>query len=210
VSASQTGNPTNSKGYYCTQNGSDYPPRNGAGQTIAENIMTTKGDSVGGGAVPGDIRLMASFDYALTTNQMVGGRVGYVLRTYQGSQAAHFAPIHAEARYSYVFGDDPIGKAGIHPMIFGGTGISEFDSSVTLSVYQLPNSANCTKGAYCVETVSAWRTGGPFFLEVGGGGRWEFVPGFAATLDLKLVTAMGGSVGFAFVPTPEAGVQLGF
>jgi hypothetical protein len=61
----------------------------------------------------------------------------------------------------------------------------------------------------CVDTVSAWQTNGPVFLEVGGGLRWELVPGVAAMLDLKLVGAIGGN-GFAFIPTPELGVQFGF
>ena len=142
---------------------------------------------------------------------MAGLHVGYVTGTYPGSQAPHFVPIHVEARYSYVFGDDPIGKAGLHPFILGGLGIGEFDGSVSVSVYEEPNPTSCTQAnvKFCSPTVSAWQTGGPFFFEAGGGARWEFVPGVAAMADLKLVGAVGGSSGFRFVPTPEVAAQFG-
>jgi hypothetical protein len=212
------GTPTNTKGYYCTQNGTDFPSRANASE--AANIVHNSVDSVGGGMVPGNIRLLASFDYAFTTNMMIGARLGYVARTYPGTEASHFPPIHAEARYSYVFGDDPIGKAGFHPIIFTGAGVSEFDASVSVAVFESSQTSaangwsspvanpNC-KSLKCGDTVSAWQTNGPLFLEIGGGARWELTPGVAALLDLKLVGAIGGN-GFAVIPTPEAGVQFGF
>jgi hypothetical protein len=100
-------------------------------------------------------------------------------------------------------------------MVFGGLGVAPFDANVTVAVDELSHTSTgaanpACKSATCVETVSAWQTGGPFFFEAGGGLRWEFVPGFAAMLDLKLVGAVGGSAGFKFVPTPELGVQYGF
>jgi hypothetical protein len=208
------GTPTNSKGYYCTQNGADYPTRVSANE--AANIAHNSADSVGGGMTPANIRLLASFDYAFTTNMMIGARVGYVLGTYPGSQATHFPPLHIEARYTYVLGEDPIGKAGIHPFILAGGGVSEFDANVSVAVNETGSNdgiknpqCNATGTARCVDTVSAWQTNGPVFLEVGGGLRWELVPGVAAMLDLKLVGAIGGN-GFAFIPTPELGVQFGF
>jgi hypothetical protein len=220
TSLGSSGTPTNTKGYQCTQNGADFPSR--VNPAEAANIVHNNVDSVGGGMVPGNIRLLASFDYAFTTNMMIGARVGYVLRTYPGTEAAHFPPIHAEARYSYVFGDDPIGKAGFHPFVFTGGGVSEFDASVSVAVFETPRTStakgwpgvitnpNCTTtGSFCGDTVSAWQTNGPVFLEVGGGARWEVTPGVAALLDLKLVGAIGSN-GFAVIPTPEAGLQFGF
>jgi hypothetical protein len=206
--ASQVGTPVNTKGYYCTQNGADYPTHSDNG-VQASSIENNKADSVGGGMVPGNIRLLASFDYAFTTNMMAGLRAGYVLETYQGSQATKFPPIHIEARYSYVFGDDPIGKAGFHPFILLGTGASEFDANVPLTVFQAPKlTPECT-GTQCAANVSAWQINGPFFLEAGGGARWELVPGVAAMADLKFVGAIGGS-GFAMIITPEVAMQFGF
>ena len=66
---------------------------------------------------------LASFDYALTPEHDGRARLGYVARTYPGTQAAHFAPFHGEARYTYVFGDEPIGKAGLHPFVLAGAGV---------------------------------------------------------------------------------------
>jgi hypothetical protein len=207
--------PTNSKHYYCTNNGNDFPTKSTPTQAAA--IIPNEGDSVGGGIVPAHIRLLASFDYALTTNTMLGARVGYVLKTYPGTQATHFPPVHIEARYSYVFGDDPIGKSGFHPFILAGLGVSEFDASVNVAVYEVPfttsanlNGTGCTTtGAKCSVSTTAWQTSGPFFLEAGPGVRWEVVSGFAFLADLKLVGAIGGN-GFTFIPTPEVGAQVGF
>ncbi len=214
VSPNLQGQPTNGSGYYCTNNGADFPARTATGVVVAQNLTPNVADSVGGGAVPGDVRILATFDYALNANMMVGARLGYVARTYPGVQAAHFPPFHGEARYSYVFGDDPIGKAGLHPFLLAGAGVSEFDASVNVAVqFQMQPLTVCNQPpvkGMCEQTVSAWRTGGPFFLEAGGGGRWEMVPGFAALLDIKLVGAIGGSSGFSFVPTPEVAIQFGF
>ena len=205
-----TAAPVNGKGFYCTRNGTDFPAHNAQGAAENADISQTTEDNVGGGMVPGNFRILASFDYAFTSNQMVGLRAGYVVGTYPGTQAAHFPPIHAEARYTYVFGDDPIGKAGFHPFILAGTGVAPFDASVTVSVYEKPCGQVGVSAAACQPTVSAWQTGGPFFLETGGGARWEFVPGVAAMLDLKLIGAIGGSAGFKFIPAPELAVQFGF
>jgi hypothetical protein len=204
------GTPTNSKGYYCTQNGNDYPSHSNATQAAA--IIQGKGDSVGGGIVPANIRLLASFDYALTTNMMAGIRAGYVLKTYPGTAATHFPPVHVEGRYTYVFGTDPIGQSGFHPFILAGLGVSEFDASVSVAVYETPNPISCPSSSgskYCGQTVSAWQTSGPFFLELGPGARWEVTPGVAFLADLKLVGAIGGS-GFTFIPSPEVAAQFGF
>ena len=202
------GSPTNTKGYYCTQNGNDYPSRSSPAQ--AASIVGGKGDSVGGGIVPGDIRILASFDYAITTNTMLGLRAGYVVKTYTGTEAPHFPPIHIEGRYTYVFGDDSIGQAGFHPFFLGGLGVSEFDASVTVAVYEVPNGGSCKMGAsFCAQTVTAWQTSGPFFLDVGGGARWEVTPGVAFLADVKLVGAIGAN-GFSFIPTPEVAAQFGF
>lgn len=202
------GTPTNTKGYYCTQNGSDYPSHSNPAQAAA--LVPGQADSVGGGIIPGNIRILASLDYALTTNMMLGIRAGYVARAYTGTQAPHFPPFHVEARYTYVFGDDPIGKAGIHPMVYIAAGAAPYDSSVSVAVYEKPNSVGCPTGALCQQQVSAWQTGGPLFFAPAGGARWEFVPGVAAMADLKLALAIGGSAGFRFVPTPEVAMQFGF
>jgi len=205
---SQLGTPTNTKGYFCTQNGSDYPTHSDSGMQ-ASSIENGRADSVGGGMVPGNFRLLASFDYAFTTNMMAGLRAGYVLETYQGSQAPKFPPIHIEARYTYVFGEDPIGKAGFHPFLLVGTGASEFDANVSLTVFQAPKLTPGCNATQCAANVSAWQINGPFFLEAGGGARWEVVPGIAALADLKFVGAIGGS-GFAMIITPEVAMQFGF
>ena len=201
------GQPTNSAGYFCTDNGNDYPTRQGL--TQAEDLRASSADSVGGGMAPGNVRLMASFDYAATYNMMIGARIGAALITYPGSAAKSFPPLHIEARYTYVFGDQPIGNAGLHPFVLAGLGLADFASSVNVAVFENPCSSPASN-SICARNVQAWEIGGPFFIEAGGGARWAFTPAFAAYVDLKLVGALGGGAGFMFIPTPEVGAQYGF
>ena len=74
--------------YDCTVGGQDFPSRasNAGDQTI--DIVPGESDSVSGGLSPGNFRILASFDYAATTNFMLGVRLGYVGNTYNGQAAS--------------------------------------------------------------------------------------------------------------------------
>jgi hypothetical protein len=201
--------PANSSNFYCTNpDGSDLPPRTPAGMAQNGNFVTPGGAGhVDGGTGVGNIRLMISGDYALTPNLLAGGRIGFVAGAYSGSNAirdgrAFGAPVHLEARGTYLLGHRPLAHLGFAPMAFAGLGLSEFDrsSSGTVTFRQAPNSP---------QPVDIWLTDGPFFLALGAGVRYQFLPRAAATAALRLNLAIGGN---GVLPTlgPEFGVAYGF
>jgi hypothetical protein len=106
--------PLNGSNYYCVNSdGSDYPFREAPGLVSprnGENARLVRGtsDKVSGGGAFGNIRVLASVDYALTMNILVGARLGYVLNTYPGQAAKDdsksFPPVHLELRGTYLIG----------------------------------------------------------------------------------------------------------
>jgi hypothetical protein len=195
-----SGAPINAAGYSCIDpgSGSSFP----SNRTIDEEIHKGTSDQVVGGVRPNNIRLFLSADYALGKNVLVGLRAGYVLSTAPTGSA--FAPLHLEARLSYLIGKDAVSKKGIAPLVFAGVGAGEFDAFVPVTVV-ITNSAKVLSG-----TENAWLTAGPAFFSVGGGFRALFSPKVAMTAALKFEGAFGGSAGFLPGIAPELGLQYGF
>jgi hypothetical protein len=200
----QTAAPLNA-GYYCFDpNGNaDYPVRT---QEANEKIILNQLNQVKGGVAPGTLRLMLSFDVALNTNLLIGARLGLVLNTFPGQVAkdegaAFFAPVHLEARGTYLIGKDALIRPGFAPYAMLGVGASEFAAKVAVSVRE--------QGVSQPRSVDAYGLGGPFFVSVGGGGRYAFSPRAAMMFGLKFNAAFG--VG-GMLPSlaPEVGVQFGF
>jgi hypothetical protein len=191
----------NSAGYSCVDpsSGSSFP----SSLPIDKEIKQGTSDQVVGGLRPNNIRLFLSADYAAGKNVLVGLRAGYVLST--APQGSAFAPLHLEARLSYLFGKDAVAKKGLSPMVFAGLGAGEFDAFVPVTVV-ITNSA----GKVLSGTENAWLTAGPVFFSVGGGFRALFSPRVAMTAALKFEGAFGGSAGFLPGIAPELGVQFGF
>jgi hypothetical protein len=189
----------NTAGYNCVDPSAstNFP----ADQTTNNSIAA---GTVQSGLAFGNVRLLASADYALTKNALVGVRGGYVLRTdpAKGTPGAAFAPVHLEARVTYLFGRDALVAQTLSPMVLGGVGLGEFDASIPVSV----GFSNMTAS----RSEDAWVTAGPFFVEAGGGARLKLGAGAAATGALKIECAFGGTTGVLFGFAPELGVQLGF
>ena len=156
-----------------------------------------------GASRPNNIRLFLSVDYALGKNVLVGLRAGYVLSTAPTGSA--FAPLHLEARLTYLFGKDAVSKKGVSPLVFAGVGAGEFDAFVPVTVV-ITNAANKVLSG----TENAWLTAGPAFFSVGGGFRALFSPKVAMTAALKFEGAFGGTAGFLPGIAPELGLQYGF
>lgn len=198
--------PANSAGMYCTNpDGSDFPTRSSATQNSHLSIQGKAGN-IDGGFQTGDVRVMASFDYALSPSFLLGARLGYVFNAYTGTAAATngkaFGPkIHAEARATYLFGREPLMHPGFAPMVFLGTGVSEFDGHST-TVVQLDNVAG-------EQPVNVWLTDGPFFAALGAGVRYQFSLRAAFTLAARANAVFGGN-GFLMTFGPEVGVLYGF
>ncbi len=159
-----------------------------------------------GGFVLGNIRVMASVDYALNRNFLLGARLGYVFNTFPGKfVSTSFAPIHAELRGSYAIGENALGKAGFAPVVHLGLGVSQYDGKVIATVVE----RDATGAEVARRDVNAWQVTSPFFFSVGAAGRYAFTPRVAASLGMKFVGAIGGG-GFMPSLAPELGVQFGF
>ncbi|MEO7109839.1 MAG: hypothetical protein ABI183_05335 [Polyangiaceae bacterium] len=197
--------PANNANFYCTTpDGNDFPNRASA----AENGTLTAGNAgnASGGIFVGNVRVMATLDYAVSQHVLAGVRLGYVFDTYPAQAAkseghSFFAPVHFEARATYLFGSDPLQRTGFRPLVLFAAGLSEFDADQTVMVTQT--------GVAGSRPIQAWHFGGPFFVAAGAGVRYAFSPYHAVVTALKLEGAIGSS-GFLPVVSPELGVQLGF
>ncbi len=190
--------PANASNYYCTDpvNNSDFPTR----ASPVQNASLLDGGHTDGGFVGGNVRVMATLDYAATGHLLVGARLGYVAGTYHGQAATHFVPVHLEARGTWVFGDEPLSHSGFAPLVFLAAGAAEFDASSTVPITQ--------KGVGGSRPMQAWKIGGPLFVAAGGGARYAFSPRWAFNAALKF----SGAIGNGFMPSiaPELGLQYGF
>jgi hypothetical protein len=196
--------PVNSAGYYCTNpDGSDYPSRASTGENNA--LAPGNAGQAGSELVFGDIRLLASLDYAITRNFLAGARFGAVLNGYPGSAAvtngrAFGPPIQFELRATYVFGKNALAHSGFSPTVFVNGGVAKSDAAQNMNV--MPN------GVAGELPRTAWITSGPGFVGVGGGVRYQFSQRIAFSAALKLGVAFGGDV----LPSlgPEVALQYGF
>ena len=220
------GFPVNDSNYYCVRDGADFPPRptgdrdrdiaiKRENDAIVASNDRGQSDKVSGGGALGNIRVMASLDYAATTNVLVGVRLGYVFITYPGEAAKvdgkAFPPIHLEVRGTYLIGKDVLTKEGFAPYVFMGAGVSTFESAVKVTVFQkldandLPDPNGAVRKP---RDVDAYHLAGPGFVSLGGGGRFAFSPRAALMGGLRLNMALGNA--FAASIGPELGVQFGF
>ena len=158
-----TGAPINTAGYACVDPGS--------GTAFPANRQTDQatlgsGDQVVGGLKSTNVRLLASVDYALSHNVLVGARGGYVLRT---PPTPNFGRRHLEARLTYAIGHDALTREGLSPIVLVGVGAGEFDGYVPVLV------SVGTQSRIIHATENAWLTSRPFFMTVGGVGarRWS-------------------------------------
>jgi hypothetical protein len=210
--------PANSANVYCTnQDGTDFPyfPRDytvpGQPTSLAREqngaLQPGLAGHSDGGIHRGDARVMISFDYAVTGNLLVGGRLGLNLFKYPG-QAAYSdgrawnvlsGRPYFDARGTWLFGQDAVAKP-FAPLVFAGVGLSSFDvrtdAGITLS--------NGQSG-----TVQMWQTNGPFFLMLGGGIR-VLAGEFAAINVAMRANGSFGPNGFIPSVAPEVGVAFGF
>ena len=192
-----------SSAYWCTTpEGKDFastPQENGA--LIAGRRGTSSSE-----LTPGGVHITATFDYAATSNLLVGARLGYVVNAYPGDAAATAgktisASIHAELRGTWVFGDEPIARSGLAPYAFVAGGVARFDAPVTVMVAQ--------KGIAGERAVHAWYVAGPAFGAVGGGARFAFSPRIAFSTGVGMDAAVGPGA-FGVTVAPEMNLQYGF
>jgi hypothetical protein len=244
------GKPMNS-GVYCTSGDSDFPART----NYANNRIRSKDDpdvnptylqgygtagfpgKINSGTAVGTMSANVHVDYALTNNFLVGARLGWLFNGYTGKagvdEGATLAlPMHAEARGTYYFGDDPLSKEGLSFYVFGGAGVTQqaayVETNVRLGTACNPalgaDGTNCTAAVAPADQgtqdaggqeklvqgkVKGWFLGGPAMIGIGAGARYAFNPNVALFAAPRLqVTFGGGAVGTAI--SPEIGMQYGF
>ncbi len=171
-----------------TPQGTDFP----VDQTENATLVAGKSGTVNGGMQPANVRVKASFDYAITGNLLVGAAFGFVAGAYGGTVAPKFPPIHIEARATWVFGNEPLGHAGFAPYLQLAGGVAEYDSNLSITVSQ-----NTFAGE---RPVQAWHVGGPGFLAFEGGLRYAFGARAALVLGVRATAAFGASFFPAFGP----------
>jgi hypothetical protein len=194
-----TGAALNSQGYYCYDSsaGRDFPDMN------TNTILRPGGAGTSNSGVQlGNVRALLTFDYALSPNFLAGARLGYVFGTYPGQPATHFAPVHVEARATYLFGSAPLSQGGFAPMVLAGLGVAEYDTHQSTYV-------SFTTPGMSQKIVDVWATNAPFFIVLGGGARYQFGKRVALLAALRLNLVVGGN---GFLPTfgPELGGQYAF
>jgi hypothetical protein len=200
---SRTTGQINSAGYACADSGgTPFPPN----AEVNGDIQPNRSDQVQGGFAHGPFTLSLSFDYALNANMLVGARGGYSLLTMPSALSPAFAPVRAEARFTYLFGKDAIMQK-IAPLAFVSVGVGEFDAFVPVSVFLNPSPNVQPQNPY---SMNAWLTAGPLFAGAGGGVRLSLSKHLAATGALRIQMAFGGAAGSLFGVAPEAGIQYGF
>jgi hypothetical protein len=210
--ADRGGLPVNDTGYYCVDNGADYPTRpSGDPESLKQNYSiefpSANNNKVQGGLAPATFRILASADYGITRNILIGGRVGLVVNTYPGAEGGidgkgFSAPIHLEARGTYLFGQGLEKESGITPYVFFGAGISNWDARVGIQVREIDGASKKNR------PVDAWYLGGPGFIGFGGGVRLNVNQRLAIPLGVRMALALGNGVLPAL--SPELGIQYGF
>ncbi len=201
--------PVNTAGYQCVDpnTSANFPGTNATVNAQFDGMNTpTSTDSLSGGPLPANLRILATFDYALGMNFLVGARAGYVLFTDPASSPGPaFAPIHLEARLTYLFGKDALASS-FAPMLFVATGAGEFDANIGVTVTLGSANGGLPQGP---RSENAWLTAGPFFAALGGRVRIMLGSNLAATLAVKGEGAFGGAAGSLLGFAPELGMQLG-
>jgi hypothetical protein len=145
---------------------------------------------------------------------------GHIVRVVAEGQS--FVPYHLEARGSYWFGTNPLGRKGIRPYVHLGGGLAQVDASVAVSVKDCalvgargsPAYSACAKGTAppngtglrSVE-LDAWKKLGQGFATLGGGLVYAFTETFGAQLNLNLMYTFPAS---GFVVEPSLGAIVGF
>ena len=199
------GAPVNTS-FYCTNpDGSDFPRRAAANGPAAEVPIPGRSGASNGGPTSGDVRILATFDYAVNTHFLTGARIGYVAQSYPGAAAGNdghglSAPIHLELRETYLFGTKPLARSGFAPYLFASLGYAKADAS-QVSFEQV--------GVTGSRPVVVWRLGGPFFVAAGGGARYAFSPRVAFLAGIKAALPFGTG-GVLPSLAPEVALQYGF
>jgi hypothetical protein len=178
-------------GYTCFDSGGKY--YSGIPLTGADDVVT-------GGVALATMRVLVGYDRAVTQNLLLGGRFGVAFNGGpQRPSASAFLPVSIEARGSYWFGHDPLGRSGFRFFVLAGAGAEEVDASVPVDIY----ASFADYQAKQSQNYNAWKKTGLGFVEIGPGAMYAITPSTGIVLEAKATLLF---------PTSAAGfgVQLGY
>lgn len=223
-------------GVFCTSGSSDFPARteyanerlrSASDPNIAAERRAQPGfpGKINSGTALGTLSANVHVDYGLSPNLLVGIRLGYLFGGYTGtagvSHGATLAvPVHAEARASYYFGDNPLEADGFAFYAFGGVGVTQQAAFVETNVrYGVDPARTADVNGGTIDAggleqsitgrVKGWFLGGPVMVGVGAGARYAVDKNIAIFAAPRLQFTFGpGTFGTAI--SPEIGMQYGF
>ncbi len=171
--------------------------------------------TIKGGPKLTTLRALLSFDYAISANLMVGGRVGFAFNggpksyTYSNYNAVtegkSFLPIHVEPRLTYHFVS--LGKPGIHPYIHAGGGLAQIDGKMQVQICGKVAADGDMASCPSPRSVYVYKRLGQGFVTLGGGAMYPFGKNFGAVLNVNLMYMLPDS---GFVIEPSLGAMIGF
>jgi hypothetical protein len=175
---------------------------------------------INGGPKLATKRLLASFDYAINSNIMIGGRIGFAFgggpKSYNYSavnatlgtikEGKAFFPVHIEPRVTYHFVS--LGKPGLHPYIHLGGGIAQVDAQMKVQVCGTKSCfSDVDNKQKSVRDVVVWKRVGTGFVDVGGGVLLPIGKSFGAQVNVNLMYMLPDS---GIVIEPSLGAVMGF
>lgn len=183
--------------YFCTdENGARYGGRPQPNDDVSSGFALSTG------------RLVLGYERLLFGGFTAGALAGFAFG-FGGTPdgRAGMLPLHLEVRGTYTFGDGPYLDASadrFHPFVFGSLGFAQYDTTVTIRVYEIPCEVRAAPA--CRRDLDAHRRVGNLFMTVGGGVRYRIENNHAlrAAVRTTLVFDLG-----SFIVSPELTYELG-
>jgi len=186
----------------CTR-GSSFDCYYAGGHPYTGTPVQNQGGNLNGGAAPGTVRLLLSYERVIWRNLAGEVRAGFAFNGGpKAPDGTSFLPIHLELRAKYWFGRDVFSKKGFRPYGYLGGGIAQVDAKLTVTVYDpVSNPAQPTP------QLDAYRKFGQSFISFGVGAMYAFAPTHGLVLNVGAMYLFPAS---GLVLEPTLGYEIGF
>jgi hypothetical protein len=175
-------------------------------------VGARRGNAIQGGPHLPTVRFLVGVDYLLMSNVSAGARLGYAIGVAPGRS---LSSLHAEARATYWFGNNPFKKTSIRPYASVIGGLAEVDDKFDVGVHECVTSApgpKCLeqkKGAVfpATQTLTVWRRSGGGFAGLAGGAMIPIGSKQGVMAELKVQRFFPNA---GIVVSPSIGYAFGF
>lgn len=158
-------------------------------------VVTGNTATVNNGFQLSQYRILAGYDFAITSRLLVGARLGYII----GGNPVSFLPVHGEVRGTFnVF---PLSKKGFRLPLYVGVGVGDLDFSIA----DVPVVIDGGGGGQ--QPVTVYKKGGNLFANFGAGVGYAFMENFSADVRIAGVVSFPT---FNFGIQPNLSVTYGF